>query len=519
VNIKNIYAMKIEFLKQYFVLWACLGTVLLCNGQQISMPKEIILSKKELEDKIKGGWAGQVIGCTYGGPTEFQYLGRTIPDTVSIPWNDQAISGYYDKFPGLYDDIYMDLTFVEVIEKYGVDAPATRFAEAFANKGYQLWAANQMGRYNVLQDIKPPKSGHWTNNPHADDIDFQIESDFIGLMYPGMPASAAKLADKVGHIMNYGDGWYGGVFISTMYTLAFTSKDIPAIIHQALAAIPEQSDFHQCIADIIEWHKQYPNDWRMTWRECEQKWSNEVGSPDGVLAPYNIDAKMNSAYVVVGLLYGRGDFYKSIDIATRCGQDSDCNPSTVAGILGTLYGYDRIPEKWKSPLRPVLNRNFDFTGISLNGIYDIGYKHALAMIQKQGGQVRTDDVVIKTQQIKPVRYEKSFEGHYPVKVESLLGKQLNDTFEYNFEGIGLVFRANVDGPDNYKAKVAFSIDDKLVETAILPADTIKRRYETFYRYQLTNGKHRLTVKWLNPKEGVHINVHSAITYGNKPLKL
>lgn len=511
--------MKLKFLKQYFLLSIFFGTALCCTAQQIKMPREIILSKKELQDKIKGGWAGQVIGCTYGGPTEFQYLGRTIADTVTIPWNDQAVSGYYDKFPGLYDDIYMDLTFVEVIDKYGVDAPASRFAEAFAGKGYQLWAANQMGRYNVLQGIKPPESGHWTNNPHADDIDFQIESDFIGLMYPGMPASAAKLADKVGHIMNYGDGWYGGVFVSTMYTLAFTSKDVPAIINQALTAIPEQSDFYQCIADIIKWHKQYPQDWRKTWQECERKWSNEVGSPDGVLAPYNIDAKINSAYVVMGLLYGQGDFFNSIDIATRCGQDSDCNPSTVAGILGTIYGYDQIPEKWKAPLTPVLDRNFDFTGISLNGIYDIGYKHALTMIKEQGGKIGQNDVLIKTQKIKPVRYEKSFEGHYPIKVESLLGQQLKDTYEYNFEGIGLVFRANVEGPDNYDAKIAFSIDDKLIETATLPAKEIKRRYEMFYKYQLPNGKHKLTAKWLNPKEGVHINLYGTVTYGNKPLEL
>lgn len=508
---------RIKLLKLYVVLCFCAWTVFSAVAQQTKTAKDIVLSKTVLWDKIKGGWAGQVIGCTYGGPTEFQYLGQMIPDTVHIPWNDQVVSGYYDKFPGLYDDIYMDLTFVEVIDKHGVEAPATYFAEAFANKGYQLWAANQMGRYNVLQGLKPPKSGHWTNNPHADDIDFQIESDFIGLMYPGMPASAAKLADKVGHIMNYGDGWYGGVFISTMYTLAFTFADVPTIIDQALTAVPAQSDFYKCIADIIKWHKQYPNDWRKTWRECEHKWSNEVGSPDGVLAPYNIDAKINSAYVVIGLLYGDGDFFKSIDIATRCGQDSDCNPSTVAGILGTLYGYDRIPEKWKSPLRRVLDRNFDFTSISLNNIYDISYKHALAMIKKQGGQIRTDDVLIKKQQIKPVRYEKSFEGHYPIKVESLLGKQLNDTFEYDFKGIGLVFRANVDGPDDYEAKVAFSIDDQLIETAILPVNAIKRRYEMFYKYQLPNGKHQLKVKWLNPREGVHINLHSAITYGNKPL--
>ncbi len=43
------------------------------------------LSRAELLDKIKGGWAGQVIGCTFGGPTEFRFPGAMIPDYCSRP--------------------------------------------------------------------------------------------------------------------------------------------------------------------------------------------------------------------------------------------------------------------------------------------------------------------------------------------------------------------------------------------------------------------------------------------------
>ena len=53
----------------------------------------------------------------------------------------------------------------------------------------------------------PPASGHWKNNPHADAIDFQIEADFIGMICPGMVNTASDFSDKIGHIMNYGDGW------------------------------------------------------------------------------------------------------------------------------------------------------------------------------------------------------------------------------------------------------------------------------------------------------------------------
>ena len=184
-------------------------------------PESFTLSRQVLKDKIMGGWAGQVIGCTYGGPTEFRFRGTMIQDYQPLEWNDQLITWYYDNAPGLYDDIYMDLTFVEVFENEGLDAPASSHADAFAHAGYSLWHANQAARYNILNGIGPPRSGYWEFNPHADDIDFQIEADFAGLMNPGMVNAASEVCDQVGHIMNYGDGWYGGVYVAAMYALAF----------------------------------------------------------------------------------------------------------------------------------------------------------------------------------------------------------------------------------------------------------------------------------------------------------
>ena len=153
-------------------------------------------------------------------------MGSIIQDYVPIPWDDTRYYHWYTQSPGLYDDVYMDLTFVEVMEKYGLDAPLDSMP-LLMQKLNMLWHANQAGRYNILNGIKSPASGHWLNNPHADDIDYQIEADFAGLMSPGMPNTATAISDKIGHIMNYGDGWYGGVFMGAMYSMAFVSDNIP----------------------------------------------------------------------------------------------------------------------------------------------------------------------------------------------------------------------------------------------------------------------------------------------------
>ncbi len=509
-------------MKKQLILTAGLVLALsACGGASLqagtAVPERFTISKATLMDKIKGGWAGQTIGCTYGGPTEFNYSGTMMQPYIPIEWPEGYIKWYFDNSPGLYDDIYMDLTFVDVFDRLGIDAPADSLAIAFANADYALWHANQSARYNILQGIMPPASGHWHNNPHADDIDFQIEADFAGLMSPGMVNSASEYSDRVGHIMNYGDGWYGGVYIAAMYALAFISDDIDFVTAQALRAIPEQSVYYQCMNDVIGWHRQFPDDWTRAWYECEKKWSSDIGCPDGVFRPFNIDAVINSAYVLIGLLYGEGDFYRTIDIATRCGADSDCNPASAAGILGTMIGYSNIPEYWMPNLRQVEDMNFAYTDISLNRTYQMSYDQALKVIERGGGTIEGDNVTIVCGQPRPVRYEKAFEGHYPVEVREFR-VPIAEAGVFEFDGIGIVFKGGVRSDrQDYVALVEVWLDDKLAETAKLPALGRVRRNEIFWKYDLAPGRHRVTFKWLNPIPEATLTFRDAVIYADAPV--
>jgi hypothetical protein len=395
------------------------------------------LSRSELLDRIKGGWAGQVIGCTFGGPTEFRYPGAMILDYQSIPWDESIIARRFERSPGLYDDVYMDLTFVQVMAREGIDAPAARHAQAFAHASYPLWHANQAARYNILNGLLPPDSGHWRHSPHADDIDFQIEADFAGLMSPGLVNAAAEVADRVGHIMNYGDGWYGGVYVAAMYSLAFVSADVADVVEEALKVLPPQSSYARCIADVIASYRAAPDDWKAAWLAVERTWAQDVGCPDFVFHPGNIDARVNGAYVVIGLLFGNGDFGRTIEIATRCGQDSDCNPASAGGILGTMLGYDRIPALWRDPLRAIEDRPFPFSSMSLNEVYETSLAQALEMVRTNGGTVEGETVRLPADPVRPVRLEKSFPGCHPIE-RRRLGARLETSAEIEFEGTGFV---------------------------------------------------------------------------------
>ncbi|GEO10247.1 ADP-ribosylglycohydrolase family protein [Segetibacter aerophilus] len=493
------------------------GFLVLCLTAS-AFAQNITLTKQQLQDKIKGGWAGQTIGVTFGGPYEFRFNGTFIGDYQPLLWYNGYLKKTMLEGPGLYDDLYMDLTFVDVFEKYGLDAPLDSFANAYANAGYMLWHANQAGRYNILNGIKAPLSGDWKNNPHADCIDYQIEADFAGLMSPGMPNTASTISDKIGHIMNYGDGWYGGVYIGAMYALAFTSNDIPFIVKEGLKTIAKQSEFYQCINDVILWHQKYPSDWKQTWLEVQKKWADEVGCPDGVFMPFNIDAKVNAAYVAIGLLYGAGDYTKTLDITTRCGQDADCNPSSAGGILGTVLGYDKIPAYWKQGLKEAEGIDFKYTTMSLNSVYDIGLKHALANIERNGGKVSGNQITIKQQQPVPVKFEKSFAGVYPTNKIAAKWSANKDELAFDFEGTGFVLRGNAQGENPaYVFNAELYIDDKKVETIQLPVSFTTRRHELAWNYQLPKGKHSVRLKILNPATGQRVNAGDVIVYSDQPV--
>ncbi len=373
-----------------------LGLAFACSQPD---PTVRTISPEVLKDKIAGGWAGKILGVTYGAPTEFHAQGRTFED--SIHWIPKDAIGSLTQ-----DDLYVQLTFLMTMDQFGIDAPAKKYQELFAKAGYELWHANAQARKNYFDSIFPPRSGAPEFNFHANDIDFQIEADYIGFMSPGMPNSAAKLADKIGHIMNYGDGVYGGIFISALYAEAFFENDIRKIVEKALLSLPNESDYAKIIRDVIVLKDKNPGDWRVVWKILEEKYGKThiCGAGD----TFNIDAKLNGAYIVIGLLYGGGDAIKTMEITTRCGQDSDCNPSNAMAVLGVLYGFSHLPESMQNEIKQMQDSQFIFTNYSYYKAVDQTYKYAVNHVIAEGGEVNPGVLKIKVQNPVPAPLEISF---------------------------------------------------------------------------------------------------------------
>jgi hypothetical protein len=363
--------------------------VLLAGTARCQTTKPMALA--ELRDRIAGGWAGQMIGVSFGAPTEFRTLAK-INEGDLPPWKPDRVSNALGQ-----DDLYVDMTFAKVLDDKGLNATTEDFGAMFKDAQYALWHANLAARRNLRRGVPATLSGTPKYNAHANDIDFQIESDFIGLMAPGLPRAANDLAWRAGRVMNYGDGIYGGMFVGCMYSAAFFEKEPRRVVEAGLACIPAKSPYGLMIADVLAWSRQYPEDWKKVWHLVEDKWDKRDPCPEGALKAFNIDAKLNGAYIALGLLYGNRAFGRTIEIATRSGQDSDCNPASAGGILGVMLGYRAIPDEWKSGIEALADRKFEYTDFSFHTIVDSTETRAVALVKQNGGRVDGETLYVKTQ--------------------------------------------------------------------------------------------------------------------------
>jgi hypothetical protein len=388
-------------------------------------------------DHMKAAWLGQMVGVSWGAPTEFRYVEKMIPENEVPKWHDGMANEAFGQ-----DDLYVEMTFVRTLEQYGIGVSPRQAGLDFGASQYALWCANASGRGNLRNGIAPPDSGHPKFNPNSDAIDYQIEADFSGILAPGQPNVAIALGEKFGRIMNYGDGLYAGQFMGGMYAEAFFERDIEKIVRAGLRCIPAQCQYAECVRDLLDWHRQYPNDWAKTWQLVEDKYfTNPEYRKCAPSGSQGIDAKLNGAYVVMGLLYGEGDPDKTYAYSVRCGQDSDCNPASAMGVLFASIGWKSLPERFKTGLDE--KQLWSYTSYNFPKLLTACGKIARQFVSKSGGKIEkkggVETFVIPVRAPKPSKYEPSWQPG-PIANSKYTAKEIS----MMTEGISTRVQADLD---------------------------------------------------------------------------
>ena len=257
---------------------------------------------------------------------------------------------YADEIDGMPvdDDTNYVILAQEIIQQCGKDFTSYDVAKAwlkYQNKDAYC-TAERVAYCNFIKGFAPPESAVY-KNPYREWIGAQIRGDYFGYINPGNPELAADMAWRDASISHVKNGIYGEMFVAAMLAVAATTNNIEEIIIRGLAEIPYTSRLYENIMTVFDAFKG-----GHTQKECFDMIHQKY---DEYTCHGWCHTISNAMIVAAALLYGKGDYGKSICMAVETGFDTDCNGATVGSILGMANGIKSIPEYWTKPINDTLH--------------------------------------------------------------------------------------------------------------------------------------------------------------------
>lgn len=307
-------------------------------------------------EKVYAGVLGMVIGVRHGANIE-QWSHERIKKAFG------EITGYLHDFKNFAadDDLNGPMFFIRALEDYTYtsDISPKEMGLTWLNyapdgHGFFWWggygtSTENTAYENLSNGIMAPYSGSAKKNGQrvAEQIGGQIFVDVWGLINPGNPKKAAEYAEKAASVSHDLNGKYGGMFVAACIAEAFRGKPIQEIIKIGLSHIPQDCDYSNLVKDIVRYHEEYPDNWESCFNYIYNNYGYDRYPGICHIIP-------NTAIIILSLLYGKGDFSKTINICNMCGWDTDSTLGNLGTIMGVYSGLDGIDMYWREPINDFL---------------------------------------------------------------------------------------------------------------------------------------------------------------------
>jgi hypothetical protein len=291
------------------------------------------ISIADYRDKVHGAWAGQIVGASYG----FNFEGKA-RNVIQL---DHFINHYENAV--VDDDYYYEMVALYGFERFGINMTVEQLGDMWKEYRAGTWGSSEQTRLALERGIKAPDTGSPRYNRWFHTIGPQFSSDIYGMISPGMVNLAGAVARKYSHVNGYAEGSDGAVFVAACISEAFFEKNPLKIVKQAAQLIDPRSNYRKAIDFVIAGYEQGKN-WRTIAAESEERWRPDYPQLNNSVA--------NGALVALGILFGEGDFLKSINVVTQVGDytDADCNAANVSSVVGAMNGFNAIPKQFLEPL-------------------------------------------------------------------------------------------------------------------------------------------------------------------------
>jgi len=319
-----------------------------------------------LYNLMHGAWLGRCVGCVLGKPIEanwskdqvlrylrlakaeplVDYIPRVVPQPEGYVFNvsaDTSFRGAIDGAP-IDDDTDYTLLGLHILETHGPAFAAAHVgAEWLTALSYgHVYTAEKLAYRNLALGLKPPETATLLN-PAREWIGARIRADAYGMAVPGKPELAAELAYRDGLVAHTKNGIYSGMAMAAMLAWAFVADDPDEIVAAGLSVIPAGSRLAEAIRRVRDVAREV-EDWETAYDRLMPDYATYHG----------VHAINNTVALVLAVLYGKGDFTRTVGIAVSCGLDTDCNGANAGAIVGAAIGAEAIPGHWREPLHDTL---------------------------------------------------------------------------------------------------------------------------------------------------------------------
>lgn len=354
------------------------------------------ISVEQLRDKIAGAWIGQMVGNIYGLPYENKFIEQP-GDESQWPWGYAKSLQKMEQYDGAFsdDDTDFEYIYLTLMEKYGSEPTYAQMRDGWMyHVRDRVWLANRAALGLMHYGYTPPFTGSMESNPHWYQIDPQLINEIWAYTAPGMTAYAAEKSAWAARITS--DSWAISptVHYGAMYAMAFFDNNIERVVTRAVDFLPADDRYAQTVRECVALYKQYPKDWVAARQVIAKKYY--VEEPAMTKTIWN--ANLNGAMGVLALLYGGGDWQRTMDIGVSMGFDADNQTATIGGILGVMYGTKPIPEalsnpfgRWDLPFNDsyINITRYDMPDASIQDMIDRTVKMAVELVSAKGGKVFT----------------------------------------------------------------------------------------------------------------------------------
>ncbi|MGW4439751.1 ADP-ribosylglycohydrolase family protein [Streptomyces sp. NPDC004596] len=337
----------------------------------------------DLADRVHGGWLGRIAGNMLGKPVEQgevwtrERIDRYLRGADALPLTDylpepadpadaaalrpewrQCVRGRV-RGSCRDDDVDYAVLGLHLLETHGFGFSTEQVGDLWLLRlpYLQTFTAERAAYRNLANGLKPPLTATY-DNPYQEWIGALIRADVHGWTCPGDPRRAAALARRDAVLSHTGNGVYGAMWAAALIASAFTARDVREALESALAVIPAGSRLARAVRRVMSLHET-----RLSWEETLDTVSGETTGLGW------IHTVPNAAVLTAGLLYGDGDFTRTVALTVRGGLDTDSNGATAGSVAGVMTGAAAIPARWTEPLRDtVRSAVFGFDGVRISAL-------------------------------------------------------------------------------------------------------------------------------------------------------